>query len=168
MKVGQRFSEKINRKTFLLHFIKLHFLIGVRKAVPRKRPQSEPNTQESHFGKFLHMSWTFPLPTKPRLPWGGGGGVSGHKSRPRSEGSRELPSWVGGQPRPWQGYSSCPSPALPPAASSPFLGSPIQYGMEFPGKQGTRGTFECTNGIKSIYIFMTTSKFQLVDRNGEM
>ena len=40
--------------------------------------------------------------------------------------------------------------------------------MKFPGKQGPRGTFEFTNGIKSIYIFMTTGKFELVDRDGEM
>lgn len=61
-----------------------------------------------------------------------------------------------------------PQPSLAPVPRAPCLGSPIQCGMEFPGKQGTRGTFEFTNGIKSIYIFMTTGKFQLVDRNGEM
>lgn len=65
-----------------------------------------------------------------------------------------------------------PAPATPaqpcPGGQFLFLGSAIQGGMEFPGKPGTGGTFEFTNGIKSIYIFMTTGKFQLVDRNGEM
>lgn len=55
-----------------------------------------------------------------------------------------------------------------PQPSVALLGSLIQREMKFPGKQGTRGTFEFTNGIKSIYIFMTTGKFQLVGRNGEM
>lgn len=58
-------------------------------------------------------------------------------------------------------------PASPSVASCPLLGSRIQCGAKLPGKHGPRGTFEFTNGVK-IYIFMTTSKFQLVDRNGEM
>lgn len=57
------------------HFIKLHFLIGVRKAVPRKRLHSEPNTQQNHFGRFLNMSWTFPLPQETMFVMGGAGGV---------------------------------------------------------------------------------------------
>lgn len=62
-----------------------------------------------------------------------------------------------------------PDRAAPAAGAQLYpCGQETPTGMEFPGKQGTRGTFEFTNGIKSIYIFMTTGKFQLVNRNGEM
>lgn len=83
--------------------------------------------------------------------------VSSTIQRQGQGGPREPPRWVSGQGRPWPELLRLPQPSLAPWRVPPAWA--VQCGMKFPGKQGARGTFEFTNGIKSIYIFMTTGKF---------
>lgn len=162
----------MNWKTFLLHRLKPSFLIekekgerkegregGREESYPRKRGSSKTSQLPIGTEGFETAPGFSPPSPQTECLWGVGSDVcAGCQAQSKVKGMVAQEPQRAGQ---WAAEALAELPGPSPGQSR-VVWNPV------PGKQGPRGTFEFTNGIKSIYIFMTTGKFGLVDRNGEM
>jgi hypothetical protein len=148
---GKRKLVRIPWKAFISRVLNLSYLIGEGESIP-----NISTSKKAIWRGFLTYPEFFPPP--PQTVGHGVGCVCVYVCvcvgpalfKAKVVGSTKLGRQISGQPG--HGRAVLPSPALLSVASPHLLGSPIQCGIKFPGKQGTRGTFEFTNGIK-IYIF---------------
>ena len=76
MKVGQDFGEKINQKTFLLHFLKVNFLMGAvgGELSLERRGHSKSLTHRKVILEDFLMDPVF-SPSPNRMSYGGGSDV---------------------------------------------------------------------------------------------
>lgn len=166
VKVGQDFYEKMNWETFLFHFLRLHVLSGKRKNPSlERRGYSAILTREAASGGFC-MRPGVPLhPPSPSACVSQSGGSTTQGQGPGGLGSHQGGQWAAevlGE------LLQRPPPSLGQDGLFP-LSWAVQPNLDgVSWEEGTRGTFEFTNSIKSIYIFMAAGKFPLVHRNGEM